>query len=394
MVKKIYHLIQLTTAPLLVPGLFLAALVSRCVRKDCDIGLGPAPLINNLYHKKALASAGYKALTFAADVTYITASFDRLFCRWKKIWAPLHIFDLIGCYLCILRHFKALYLYFNGGPWGNYPLLWKLEPFLFSLAGIRVVVLPYGSDIQDMRRTSNWLFRDAVHRDYPGHCRKRDRICRRVELWLDHADHVIAGCDWIEYLDHWDTLMLAHFSIDPERFPAARKRKRSPGEPLRILHAPNHRAIKGTAFLEKAVSNLQKEGVPVELVILERRSNEDIIKAIAEADIVADQFIIGWYAMFALEAMAQGIPVLIYIRPDFERFYLQAGLLEPDELPFIKSDTSSLETVLRQVAAMPSDELEKIGLRSREFVRRRHSTEAVGKVFLDINRSLGLHPHE
>ena len=32
-------------------------------------------------------------------------------------------------------------------------------------------------------------------------------------------------------------------------------------------------------------------------------SNDNVLKAIKNADLVVDQLIIGWYAMFAIEAM-------------------------------------------------------------------------------------------
>lgn len=49
--------------PLLIFPLFFLALLSRFVKKPVDIGLGPHPLINNVYHKTALERRGYSAET-------------------------------------------------------------------------------------------------------------------------------------------------------------------------------------------------------------------------------------------------------------------------------------------------------------------------------------------
>ena len=46
-------------------------------------------------------------------------------------------------------------------------------------------------------------------------------------------------------------------------------------------------------------------------------SNEEVIKLIQRADLVIDQLVIGWYAMFAIEAMSLGKPVICNLRSDF-----------------------------------------------------------------------------
>src|SRR5690606_37664428 len=152
-------------------------------------------------------------------------------------------------------------------------------------------------------------------------------------------------------------------------------------------HAPNHRHIKGTEYFIKAVDELQAEGYSVELVIFERVSNDEIQKAIQEADIIADQLIIGWYAMFAIEAMAMGKPVLCYLRDDFIRLYEYAKLIEKDEIPIVNC---SLENVKEKIKALLLDRssLVEIGERSRRFVQKHHSIEAIGKVFDTINQAI------
>ena len=104
---------------------------------------------------------------------------------------------------------------FNGGVIGlRSVLLWKMEPFLFKVAKIKTVILPYSSDVQDLTRCNNLIFKDTVSSDYPNQKDNRKMITRKIDLWTTHADYVIGGCEWVDYMYHWDTLMLAHFSID------------------------------------------------------------------------------------------------------------------------------------------------------------------------------------
>ncbi|OGA21480.1 MAG: hypothetical protein A3I02_01465 [Betaproteobacteria bacterium RIFCSPLOWO2_02_FULL_67_26] len=376
-----------------LPLLMAVAWASRLARRPVDVGLGPTPMINNVYHQQALRQYGYSAETFVDTLYYITDEFD-----WKFIASTALGRRLMNechfVFLFAIFRYRALYLYFTGGPLQATAMLWRFEPLLYRIAGIRTVVMPFGGDVHDLRQTRNLLFRHAMARDYPLHRVRQDAIRAKIGAWSRHASHVISGCDWVEYMPYWDTLMLAHFSIDTGRWrpPEAQRGGRDPGRPLRVLHAPNHREIKGSRHFIDAARRLREEGVAIELTILERVPNSEIRKAIAEADVVADQLIVGWYAMFALEAMSMGKPVICYLREDFLHFYEAAGLVHKDEIPIINCRPADVVDTLRRLATTERDTLGDLGARGVAFVNKHHSVEAVGRVFDRINRSLGVLP--
>ncbi len=377
--------VEVLVAVAAVVPLIAAAVIARCTSRR-GVGLGPEPLINNVHHARALRQQGYEARTYVSHEYYITQQFDvrRLSGR------PFNHYAL---FLEAIFSFEALYIYFNGGP-----LSWTglrfLEPWLYRLAGVKVVVMPYGGDVQDFNVHDDVVYRAAYLADYPDFVRRqmksrKSNVCR----WIRHADWVIAGCDWVYYLPHWNTLMLAHFSIDTEEWrPAtglAMPRGFDVEKPLRVLHAPNHRAIKGTTLVERVVADLRAEGRPIELVIAQKLPNDELRRLIQEVDVVVDQLVIGWYGMFALEAMASGKPVVMYIAPELERLYVMQGLLEPGELPVIKVDHTCLAQVLCDLASGSSD-LAELGKQGRQFVLRHHSLASVGRTFAAINSALGL----
>jgi len=372
----------------LLPVLTALCAVARLVPKRIVVGLGPEPLVNNIYHKRALERQGYMAETFVHTVYFTTRAFDvradGLF--RSPLFQPVRWFYL---FIRAVFRYQALYIYFSGGPLHPTAWLWRLEPHLLHLAGVKLVVMPYGADVQDLSRCPNPHFKHAMSRDYPGHRHRSRKIARRIDLWTRHADHIIAGCDWVDYLYYWDTLMLAHFSIDVEEWTPPAPEPADPASPLQILHAPNHRHIKGTQHLIEAVEALKQEGVAVDLEILEGVPNDEIRRAIARADIVVDQLIIGWYAMFAIEAMAMGKPLLCYLRPDLKRFYEGAGLVEPDEIPIVECSTVTVKETIRRLA-LHRETLPEIGRRCRRYVVKHHSLDHVGRVFTAANRSMGL----
>ena len=350
--------------------------------------MGPDPLINNVYHKASLIGVGYKTYTFVDRVYYITDKFDLLFLKKGKFYQYIYRIFFIS-YFYVLFNSKCIYIYFNGGPLRSNPFFWRFEPFLYKIAGVKVVVMPYGSDVQILDRTSNLLLKDAYFNDYPNHRLKYCMQSKRLVMWTKYANHVISGCDWVDYMHHWDTLMVSHFSIDLNMYSRLGELKPVKNDIFTIVHAPNHRTIKGTEYIIKAVRNLQKKGYEIELILLEKMSNDNVLKAIKNADLVVDQLIIGWYAMFAIEAMVAQKPTVCFLRQDLLNFYRAKNLIEPNDPPLINLNIENFEEGLEEFIN-DRELLASYAKRSFEYVSRIHSTESIGMKFKQINNSLGI----
>jgi glycosyltransferase involved in cell wall biosynthesis len=364
-------------------------MISRYLKRDIDVGLGPLPLINNVYHKKALQQAGFSAETFVSKTFFITDEFDLDLTPWQKNaflkrCVPYYLFCRA------LFRYRVLFIYFNGGPLlPKKYVLHALEPIFYKLAKLKIVVMPYGGDIQVLTRTKNLYFRHTMTRDYPKFFKYYTLNRKNIDRWTWYANWVIGSGDNVEYMYHWDTLMLVHFSIDAERWAPVERKRNNESSKLRILHAPNHPMIKGTDALIKATELLKSEGLDLELILLRGVPNDKIRKAMAEVDLVADQFVMGWYAMFAIEAMAMGKPVLCYLREDFVELYVKAGLVTEGEIPLINTDMLDIASKIRW-AYDNREELRGIGEKGREFVQKHHSTEHVGRIFAEILNKLGI----
>ena len=384
-VRAVYLVVDIV---LFLPLLGITVL-SRLAPRPVDVGLGPLPTINSRYHKQCLERFGYRSETFVYHTWYFTADFDVMLNKYF----PRAIGPYVSYVFCLFRY-KCLYTYFSGGPLGFTTLLARCEPFLLQLAGIKTVIMPFGADVHVLTRAKNKLMVHAFTKDYPGFRHCKGRTAALIDVWTHGADHIVSGCDWVDFLYYWDTLMLAHFAIDTDAFAVDESddAPHEPPRPLRLVHAPNHRNLKGTDHILKAVEALRAEGVAIELAVVEGVPNARIPELIRAADVVVDQLVLGWYAMFALEGMALGKPVVCYVRPDFLDLYTAAGLLEPGELPIVDATVHSIEETLRRLTSLPRGELRDIGRRSRAFVEKHHSIEAIGGVFDRINRAIGLRP--
>ena len=374
---------------LMLPLLVVGAIAARLLRRSDLIGLGPEPMINYVYDARALRSQGYRAETFVTNLFFITNRFDRILARKGLVGLGLDLATK-RAYWHVVFHYRVLFTSFHGGPLGSSPWLWRLEPTLLRIAGIKTVIMPYGSDVQDLRRCKNLAYVNAISKDYPGHFRKSSAIARRISMWERDGTVVLSGCDWVDYMTYWDVLQVSHICIDARSIvPAVLPGVDDPSRPLRVLHAPNHRAIKGTAAIIEAVDALREEGVGIELVLLEGVPNDQVHQVIRSCDVIADQLVIGWYAMFAMEGMAHGRAVICHQDPRYLALFRNQGLLAEAEPPLIDATERSIKSVLAELCANRSLVAEHAQA-CRDYVLRHHSVEYMGEQFASILSNAGV----
>lgn len=143
---------------------------------------------------------------------------------------------------------------------------------------------------------------------------------------------------------------------------------------LVFAHAPSNRNVKGTDLILAAMSELKSEGYKFELDLIEGVNNADAIARYGDADVVIDQLYAGWYGGVAVEAMALGKPVVVYLREsDFQ--FLPPGMAQ--ELPFFRATPTTIKEVLRAILEMPRAELLSRATQSRTFVERWHDPVAI-----------------
>jgi glycosyltransferase involved in cell wall biosynthesis len=346
---------------------------------------GTLPLISMKYHSLAMQRLGYESTTVVEDVYSIHAREDYDVLTSEIVdrapivkLVPRAVRRLIEPYVAFgwaLRNFDVFTIYSNGRALRRTPLRYR-ELQLLHRAGKKVVLLAYGSDVQVMSRIRGLPFKHAMCVDYPEFTRHEAETLRNMEYCVAHADHVVSGVDWVDYMPRWDTLNAGHFAIDTaELTPAPEPDDRDPKRPVVVFHAPNHRELKGTRFLIAACEELKAEGEPIELRLAEKVPNTEVRRRLAEADIVADQFIVGWYAFFAIEAMATAKPVLCYLRPDLIELYTLFSFA--GECPLVNTPPLEIKERLRELVHDP-ERRRRLGLAGRRYVEDHHSLEAVG----------------
>ena len=192
--------------------------------------------------------------------------------------------------------------------------------------------------------------------------------------------------DSVDYLHFWNRIRQCHFALDTGKIQPVYN---PPKDVIRILHAPNHKEIKGTKFIERAINELRDNGYQIEYIFKQGLPNDELIKLIQTADIVIDQLIMGWHGMFALEAMAAGKPTICYMREDLVSLYEDAECVGRGEIPLINAKPGTIKMVLQNMFENKEMWNEQ-GRKSRAYVEKYHSLNAVGDFFDEINRSIAV----
>jgi hypothetical protein len=244
---------------------------------------------------------------------------------------------------------------------------------MMKIVGIRIVVFPYGSDVawRDSHRDRfDWV--GKMQLDYPDWDLEEWGIWTRgnVRVFCKYADIVIGTDGSLRRFLLRNDIYCKTFPVDTHSLtPPNHPEKNSP--PI-IVHATNHRNVKGTQFLLESLEQLRGIGIRFELRLVENIGRTDAIEIYQRADIVADQFVMGAYGVFALECLALGKPVLTYLDHD--------ALSSPVfNLPIVNANKFNLTLVLGILLQVPELRT-RLGAAGRAAVVEYQSLEAIGEL--------------
>ncbi len=342
-------------------GTFPMHMVKDMVEVDRRAGVASASIVHH-----ARLNPSYSLVT-AADFDIVLTDRGH---RWDELhWATL-------CYL--LRHADVFVMFFDtrfAGP--TEPEKSGLALALLRLFRVRLIALPNGLDVVFSNRyASRFGFLERLQKDYPEWDLASDaaHIRRNVEIICRNVDFVVSQDSYGSRFLTREDLRFKYYSVDTAALKPTSNRRARPC----IVHAPNHRFIKGTDSLIAATNRLQKAGWEFELALVEKVARPEALRLYADADIVADQFCIGAFGVFALEGLALGKPVLAYLDEEH--------LGDPVfNLPIVNANPENLERVRAILLGVP-ELRERLGRAGRAALELYQSSEALAEVWSRIYR--------
>ena len=147
-------------------------------------------------------------------------------------------------------------------------------------------------------------------------------------------------------------------------------------KPLVFVHAPSNRRVKGSENIIQVFSELKEEGYEVELKVVEGRKNSEALEVYSQSFMAIDQLNAGWYGGFAVECMAQGVPVISYIR-DSDLKFLPIGM--KDQMPIINACACTLRSQILQLINISKDDYKKLSQSSLDYVKAWHDPDVIAQ---------------
>jgi glycosyltransferase involved in cell wall biosynthesis len=162
--------------------------------------------------------------------------------------------------------------------------------------------------------------------------------------------------------DLFPEVKLIRMGIDTQsivpKYPSPKKKH------IKVLHSPSSPVIKGTEFVNSAMKHLQDLGGHIEFQTIQRLPRKEGLKILESSDVYLDQFVLGWYGMAAVEAMAFGKVVICYISPKAARLYSES-------LPIVNANPNDLSDTILEIAC-DGNRRKELGVMGREYVLRYH----------------------
>ncbi|MBM3176575.1 MAG: glycosyltransferase [Bacteroidetes bacterium] len=263
----------------------------------------------------------------------------------------------------------------------------KWESQLIHFAGKKVIVLPYGGDIYRYSKIHDPSLRHALILSYPGPARSENLLEEQFNRWVKDADFFLPFFQ-IDSVGRWDSLPFSAVVIDCRKWTRNIPLGGSDGinTTVKIIHTPNHRGFKGSEFIINVVNRMKEEGFKVELILLEKRSNDDVLEAMRSADILIEQLIATAYALSGIEGMACGLPVISNLESDYyTQVFRRYSYL--NECPIYSASPENLYERLKELVISPGLRKE-LGIRGRKYVEKYHSYKFAQTFFPKIYENI------
>jgi len=236
-------------------------------------------------------------------------------------------------------------------------------------AGIHVALLFHGSDIRSPSRhraraawspfgPDGWDQTSALERVTAENAALIAELDLAVFVSTPDLFHDVPHAQWLPVV------------VDPQRWRTERVPLSGRDRPL-VVHIPSRSIVKGTDLINPVLQRLADEQL-IDYRSITGLSNDEMVEAYGEADVVVDQLRIGTYGVAACEAMAAGRVVISHVDVDARREVRdRTGL----EVPIVEATAETLERVVREFISDPREAL-ALAATGPEFVAAWHDGTA------------------
>lgn len=248
-------------------------------------------------------------------------------------------------------------------------------------AGIAHAVLWHGSEIRDLHAHAERFPHSPFREEWDDYFRLLQGIVHgnreSLERYAETGSTVFVSTpDLLDLVPGSTWLPLV---VDVERFAStADAGGVAPLERERpvVLHAPSNSRLKGGRAAQEQLTELDRRGL-VEYRYLRGVPHDEMAAAVADADIVLDQFALGATGVFAAECLAAGRVVVAHLAPHVRERMADAdrALGGAGEVPVVEAGPGDVGAAVERIVAERGHHRE-LARSAREWSRRHHDGRA------------------
>ena len=248
--------------------------------------------------------------------------------------------------------FKFNTFYFFSGETILTRKLRRFEFRIYRFFNKKIIMHFVGSDIRD----PNYLYWKTEHlKDYiagkVNHPLSADWQKKLIKDSNDFAKHILVSTpDLLQIIPKANYYpVLINIELFNNELNRASEKPHSAffkTDKIRILHAPSNAKLKGSSLIDEVMNRIIQSNEDIEYLntlSLNRDtgsvysvSRYELFQLYAEADIVIDQMVIGWYGLQSIEAILAKCIVISYVEEKFTPYLF-------NDCPIIISDILKLE---------------------------------------------------
>ncbi len=197
---------------------------------------------------------------------------------------------------------------------------------------------------------------------------------KELSKWIDHA--IVNDYEMASYIkDYYKHVHMVGLPINLEKYSYSAQEDHLP---IKIVHAPTNKSVKGSLFFEQAIEKLKLK-YNITYHRIEKMDHEHAILAYKNADIVLDELIIGTYGSLTMECMAMGRCVVTFINPDFKTPH-------DEHIPVWSANVDNVCERIEELI-LSYETRAKLSSSARSYVERNNSLEIVGAKLLELYHS-------
>lgn len=221
-----------------------------------------------------------------------------------------------------------------------------------------------------MKYSDCWYCRD-VKKQHFCLCHEPLRKEARIRKFERYADYIFSRANTSGYLKHPEKAFPMWLMTDLPEKEILLDKYDGPAF-FKLMHFPSHRELKGTKYVEAAVSKLNGE-YNIRYVS-NRMTNEEVLKNLEKGHILVDQFT-HTFGLLAIEGMSRGCVVICRMEDWARESY--------PGIPLVSCNPEDLENVIKELLENP-EKMKNIAEKSVTWYRENATLEVVGEKMLQL----------